>query len=107
MPVSSALSDPHLEFAYTGMMSDEIRKKWETLLASLTVPRRSEVICPEMELERAESELGFKFPTGYKEFCSVFGSGSLGQGDSRGLFRIYCPCCPPSAFDIRRVFYER
>jgi hypothetical protein len=49
------------------MMSDEIRKKWETLLASLTVPRRSELICPEMELERAESELGFKFPTGYKE----------------------------------------
>lgn len=84
------------------MMNNTI-KKWETLITTLTVAKKSSLICSEVEIERAEKELGFKFPVGYKEYCRVFGSGSLGQGDAPTFFRVYCPCCPQTLFDIRHT----
>jgi hypothetical protein len=50
-----------------------------------------------------KQELGFKFPAGYKEYCRIFGSGSLGQGDAPEFFRVYCPCPSPSSIDIRQT----
>lgn len=73
------------------------------MLTSLNVAKKSNVICSESEIERVEKELGFQFPVGYKEYCRVFGSGSLGQGDAPDFFRVYCPCCPPSSVDIRQT----
>lgn len=87
-------------------MDDDILKKWETLLSSLSVTKRSELTCPEAQFAQAEAELGFRFPAGYTEYCRVFGSGSMGQGDAPELFRIYCPCCPTSSFDIRRTGHD-
>jgi hypothetical protein len=87
-------------------MDNNLLKKWETLLASLNVSNRSELICPDEQIAQAEKELGFRFPAGYPEYCRVFGSGSLGQGDAPEFFRIYCPCCPPSSFDIRRTGHD-
>lgn len=84
-------------------MNNKIIKKWETFLDSLTVVQTSAILCTEEEVEQAEKELGFKFPVGYKEFCLLFGSGSLGQGDMRDFFRVYCPCCPRSSLDIRET----
>jgi hypothetical protein len=41
---------------------------------------------PEAEVADLEAELGFVFPTGYREFITKFGRGVLG-----GLVRIYTP----------------
>jgi hypothetical protein len=86
-----------------GFMNNEIVKKWEAILATLTVVRKSSLICSEAEIEQVEKELGFKFPAGYKEFCRIFGSGSLGLGDAPEFFRVYCPCPSPSSADIRET----
>src|SRR5262249_45288806 len=69
-------------------------EKWESLFATLTVVCRSPLLCSDAEIERAERDLGFRFPTGYKEFCQVFGSGSFGD-----FIRIYCPCPTPTSYD--------
>lgn len=88
-------------------MDKDILEKWKTLLASLTVASRSELICSESQIAQVEKELGFKFPASYPEYCRVFGSGSLGPDDtSPDFFRIYCPCCPPSSVDIRRTGHD-
>lgn len=84
-------------------MNNEIIEKWEALLTALTVIRQSGSICSEAEIEQVEKELGFKFPTGYKEYCRIFGSGSFGQGDAPEFFRVYCPCPSPSSIDIRQT----
>lgn len=84
-------------------MNNEIIKEWKALLASLRVGRQSRLICSEAEIERVEKELGFKFPTGYKEYCYIFGSGSLGQGHAPKFFRVYCPCPSTSSVDIRQT----
>src|SRR5688572_26255490 len=88
-------------------MHYDVLEKWKTLLASLTVVRTSEQICSETQILQIEKELGFKFPSGYPEYCRVFGSGSLSQESSPpDFFRIYCPCCPQTSFDIRRTGYN-
>jgi SMI1/KNR4 family protein SUKH-1 len=84
-------------------MDNETIKKWEAMLATLTVVQKSGLICSEAEIDQVEIELGFKFPAGYKEYCRIFGSGSLGQGDAPGFFRVYCPCPYPSSVDIRQT----
>ena len=85
-------------------MDNDVLEKWETLLASLTVVRKSDLICSEAQIAQVEKELGFQLPAGYPEYCRVFGSGSLGQSDPHpDFFRIYCPCCPPSSIDILRT----
>jgi hypothetical protein len=84
-------------------MNNDMIERWETMLASLNAAKKSSVICSEAEIKRVEKELGFEFPIGYKEYCRVFGSGSLGQGDAPDFFRVYCPCCPPSSVDIRQT----
>jgi hypothetical protein len=48
-------------------MDNEIIKKWEAMLAALTVAQKSSLICSEAEIEQVEKELGFKFPAGYKK----------------------------------------
>src|SRR5258705_4119357 len=84
-------------------MDNDILEKWKILLASLSVARKSELICSEAQIAQVEKELGFKYRVGYPESCRVFGAGSLGDDTSPEFFRIYCPCCPPSSFDIRRT----
>jgi SMI1 / KNR4 family (SUKH-1) len=87
-------------------MNNVLIKKWEALLATLTVIQQSSLICSEAEIEQVEKELGFKFPTGYKEYCHIFGSGSLGQGDAPAFFRVYCPCPSISSVDIRQTGHD-
>jgi hypothetical protein len=88
-------------------MDNDILEKWKTLLASLNVASKSKLICSEAQIAQVEKELGFKFPAVYPEYCRVFGSGSLGQGDPPpDFFQIYCPCCPPSSVDIRRTGHD-
>jgi len=87
-------------------MDNEIIKKWEAMSATLKIVQKSSLICSEAEIEQVEKELGFKFPAGYKEYCRIFGSGSLGQGDAPKFFRVYCPCPSPSSVDIRETGYN-
>jgi hypothetical protein len=85
------------------MMNKNMIKRWEALLATLTVAKKSDLICSEADIDEVEKELGFKFPSGYKEYSRVFGSGSLGQSDAPTFFRVYCPCKPQSSVDIRQT----
>lgn len=80
-----------------------ILDKWQSLLATLTVSQKSDLICSEAQIAQAEAELNFKFPAGYAEYSRVFGSGSLGQDAATNFFRIYCPCHPTSYADIRQT----
>ena len=84
-------------------MNKNMIKRWEALLATLTVAKKSDLICSEADIDEVEKELGFKFPSGYKEYSRVFGSGSLGQSDESTFFRVYCPCSPQSSVDIRQT----
>jgi hypothetical protein len=86
-------------------MDNKTIKKWDTLLNTLTVLKTSNLLCSTEKIEQVEKELGFKFPPGYKEYCSLFGSGSLGIGDMPDQFNIYCPCYPQTEFDIRNTGY--
>lgn len=61
--------------------------RWLTLLEDLKVTGAPRSSCVSTDLARLEVELGITFPTAYKEFCEVFGSGELG-----GFIRIFCPC---------------
>jgi hypothetical protein len=88
------------------MMNNNMIKKWESLLSTITVAKTSGLICSEAEIDGVEKELGFKFPAGYKEYSRVFGSGSLGQSDAPNFFRVYSPCCPRSSVDIRQTGYN-
>ncbi len=83
-------------------MTIAIIEKWKALQENIEFFKKGNSICGKADIEQAEKELGFKFPIGYNEFCTVFGSGSLGTGNSTEFFRIYCPTCPPSIFDIRQ-----
>lgn len=85
------------------MIDQNLVKKWEELMTTLTVSKKSKLLCSIEEIERVEDELNFKFPRGYKEYSLLFGSGSLGLGDMPDSFRIYCPCCPQTRFDIRNT----
>jgi hypothetical protein len=57
---------------------------WQSLIGKLSVTGGHASSCAEKDLDELEQELGFKFPSGYKEFCEVFGSGELA-----GFIRIY------------------
>jgi hypothetical protein len=52
------------------LMDNEMIKKWEAMLATLTAAQKSSLICSETEIEQVEKELGFKFPAGYIEVIS-------------------------------------
>ena len=52
-------------------MDNEIIKKWEAMLAALTVAQKSSLICSEEEIEQVEKELGFKFTAGSEMFGIV------------------------------------
>jgi hypothetical protein len=47
------------------MMNNNTINKWEILLATLTVAKKSGLICSEAEIDEVEKEPGFKFPAGY------------------------------------------
>lgn len=87
-------------------MNNNFIEKWTDLKRTLTVTQESFLLCSAEDIDETEKDLGFKFPGGYKEYSSIFGSGSLGIGEMPDEFRIYCPCCPQNQFDIRETGYN-
>jgi hypothetical protein len=67
-------------------MEEMYLRKWQTLLAKLEVTG-VETLPTEEEIHAFEGVTKIKLPAGFKEYCSVFGSGLLSDE-----FRIYCPC---------------
>ena len=61
--------------------------KWQTLIKETQLIGLENSTCCSEDFERAEREIGVKFPDGYQAFCNVFGSGMFG-----GFVEIYCPC---------------
>ena len=61
-------------------------KQWQTLFAGLEIVEQNPEVFSEEELARFEVENKVLLPTGYKEFCQIFGTGSFGD-----FIRIFCP----------------
>jgi hypothetical protein len=70
--------------------------KWLSLFSSLEVEGKTEFCCNEEDFKSFEAEIGIRLPKGYKEFCTIFGTGTLG-----GFIRIYCPCKHDSKNDVQ------
>jgi len=70
--------------------------KWLSFFSLLEIEGVSESCFNEEEFKSFEAEMGIRFPKGYKEFCTIFGTGMLG-----GFIRIYCPCKGNPEADIR------
>ena len=61
-------------------------KQWQTLFAELEIVEQNPEVFSEEEISRFEGENKVFLPTGYKEFCQIFGTGSFGDS-----IRIFCP----------------
>lgn len=75
--------------------------KWLQLINPLQIIGKSEVEFSETDFDIAEKELKLKFPSGYKDFCRVFGAGMLNNH-----VRLYCPYNSQSRFDIRNHLWQ-
>ncbi|WP_172657272.1 SMI1/KNR4 family protein [Myxosarcina sp. GI1] len=64
------------------------------MLTSLEVTGGDVLPC-EKEIQMLEETVNFTLPAGFKEYCSVFGAGVLGNE-----FRVYCPCQLDDRFDL-------
>jgi hypothetical protein len=61
-------------------------QQWQALFGELEIVQQNPQILNEEELSRFEAENNILLPTGYKEFCQTFGTGSFGN-----FIRIFCP----------------
>lgn len=79
--------------------------KWRKLIDQLegNLPKGS--LCTVEQIQKAEQDLGFEFPEGFREFCLTFGSGSFGVGEYPNEFYIYGVSDAVSRFDIRSIGY--
>jgi hypothetical protein len=75
-------------------MEEMYLRKWEDLLAKLKVAG-SDTLPTEEEILAFEKATKIALPTGFKEYCLVFGSGLLSDE-----FRICCPCRINGQWDL-------
>jgi hypothetical protein len=75
-------------------MQQSYLRKWQDLLGTLGVTGGNSLPTEE-EIRSFEETTKIALPIGFKEYCSVFGSGVLA-----GEFTVYCPCPLNRKFDL-------
>ena len=70
--------------------------KWIELIIPSNIIGLSESCYSEAVFNSVEKDLNIRFPSGYKDFCRVLGSGQLNDH-----VRIYCPGNAQSRAHIR------